>query len=208
MRRAAATPHLSPAKLSTNIHEAGHGVMTILAGFLTQYITNIPNKTSAGRMYWAPGQRTPFAIVRDIATSDAHGRALIYVAGVAAVREITGDHATLRGADETCARTFARTIGDDEDAVVEALCTEAQRVFMNEHVRNATVCVASRLERDRVVSGAEIERRILDVGLTRIEPLQFRTASRESHQRGTVLGNGAFVDAASPQYFFTKRRST
>lgn len=201
------------ATRSTNIHEAGHGVMTVLVGFLTQYITNIPDETSGGRMYWATGQRTPFAIVHGIATSEARARALIYVAGVAAVRVILAQHDELRGADDTCARAFAKTISANEDAAVRELLADAGGIFANEHVRNATIAIADQLDRERVVSGSDIERRIDDVGLLRMEPLRFdasrteRRANTASATHAAVLGNSAFLDAASPQYFFNERRS-
>jgi hypothetical protein len=191
----------------TNIHEAGHGVMAVLTGLRMRYITNIPDATTAGRMHWAPGHEAPFTIAAAVAANEPRARALVSVAGVAAVQEILGVPSALRGADDDAARAFAQNVDDDADMVLQTLCDDARRLFRNEHVRDATIAVATRLEREHIVTGVEVERRVLDVGLTRIEPLQSASLRTERPRHAAVLGSSAFVDVVSPRYFFINWRS-
>ena len=201
---------MKPSRLfMTSVHEAGHGIMAILVGFHSRYVTNLRDATSLGRMYWAPGQRAPFRRVLPIATSEERARALVFVAGVAAERVLLGTDARLASIDAEKAREFVQTAGA-KDETVEILLSDAEKVFADEHVRNATLTIAHQLRRDRVVLGADIEAIIEGVGLMRGDAVLLRAAlgrtvddevGRRPHGRG-VLGNAGFIDSTSTRYFF------
>lgn len=191
----------------TSVHEAGHGIMAILVGFLSRYVTNLRDSTSLGRMYWAPGQRALFKVVHGIATSEERARALVFVAGVAAERALAGTDAQLASIDAEHARAYGRTTAVGEDVAVRDLLSDAEKVFADEHVRNATLTIAHQLLRDRVVFGPDMEAVIEGVGLQRGDAVLLRAAhptTGETRRRvgGGLIGDSAFVDAGSLRYFF------
>lgn len=191
--------------LATSIHECGHGVMALLVGLAPLYVTNIPDATSGGRMYWAPGRRARFQLVDDVIVSDDHALALVYVAGVAAVRVLAETAADLAAVDEEHARAYARSADDDEERGVRALLSAAEAVFLNEHVRNATLALAYQLVRDRVVPNTAIESMIESVGLQRADATVHHMSSARIARDGTassILGDRAFTERMSTRYFF------
>ncbi len=199
------------------MHEAGHGVMNHLVGYRTRYLTNIADASSLGRMYGTLERCPPFRIVRGVATSEERARALVNVAGVAAVCTLLGEPAQLLGLDADRANAYGRTIAADGAAVVRQLLIDAESLFATEHVRNVTVAIAHRLARDHVVLGSDIQTLLEGVGLERDEtttsgvPVQRVATSipRSTIQHGGrgLLGDEAFVDATSPRYFFINSRS-
>lgn len=191
--------------LVTSIHECGHGVMALLVGLAPLYVTNIPDATSGGRMYWAPGRRARFQLVDDVVVSDDHALALVYVAGVAAVRVLAETAADLAAVDEKHARAYARSIDNDEERGVRALLSSAEDVFSNEHVRNATLALAHQLVRDRVVPNTAIESMIESVGLQRSAATVHQMSSARIARDGTassILGDRSFTERMSTRYFF------
>lgn len=185
-------------------------MMAILVGFHARYVTNLRDATSLGRMYWAPGQRAPFRLVLPIATSEERARALVFVAGVAAERVLLGTDAQLASIDAEKAGEFAETAGRGKDETVQSLLSDAEKVFADEHVRNATFTIAHQLLRDRVVLGADIEAIIDGVGLLRGEATLLRAAlggpvddEPTSRRRGRgFVGDAGFIDSMSTRYFF------
>jgi len=201
--------------LATSVHESGHAVFAILNGFTSLYVTNIPDATSLGRMYWAPGQRATFTIVHDIATSAERALALVYVAGVAAVRVVLDTPADLASVDDERARSYGRTTSIGEEKAVRDLLADAEGIFGNEHVRNVTLSLAHRLVRERVVPGSDIEALIEAVGFRRGEETILSAASgwgrRTWETRGEsagVLGDPSFAERSSARYFFTATERT
>ncbi len=188
----------------TSVHESGHGIMASLVGFVPRYVTNLRDSTSLGRMYWNHGQCAHFKIVHGIATSEERARALVYVAGVAAERVLLGTDARLASIDEEHARAYGRTTSVGEDEEIRNLLSDAETVFADEHVRNATLTVAHRLLRDRVVFGTDIEAIIEGVGLQRreAEVVPITRGQQRRRTAASVIGDAAFIDAASPVYFF------
>lgn len=187
--------------LATSVHEIGHGVVATLDGRSTLYVTNIPDATSLGRMYWARGQRAPFSIIQDISTSAERGLALVYVAGVAAVRVVLDTPADLASVDDECARAYGRTTSIGEEAAVRNLLADAEGLFANEHVRNVTLSLAHRLVQERVVPGSDIEALLEIVGLRRGEDTIQRAPSGRRAPAG-LLGDPSFADLNSSRYFF------
>lgn len=187
--------------LATSVHEIGHGVVATLDGRSTLYVTNIPDATSLGRMYWARGQRAPFRIIQDISTSAERGLALVYVAGVAAVRVVLDTPADLASVDDECARAYGRTTSIGEEAAVRNLLADAEGLFANEHVRNVTLSLAHRLVQERVVPGSAIEALLEIVGLRRGEETLQHAPSDRRVPAG-LLGDPSFADGNSSRYFF------
>jgi hypothetical protein len=201
--------------LATSVHECGHGVMALLVGLTPLYVTNVADETSGGRMYWAQGKRPPFRIVEHLVTSDDHALALVYVAGVAAVRVVLDTPADLASVDDERARSYGRTTSIGEEAAVRKLLADAEEIFGNEHVRNVTLSLAYRLARERVVPGRDIEALIEAVGLRRGEETILSAASgRERRTLATrgqsagVLGDPSFAERSSSTYFFAGREHT
>lgn len=205
---------MSSKLFKTSVHEAGHGTMAILVGFLSRYVTNLHDSTSLGRMYWAPGRRVPFRIVHGLATSEERARALVFVAGVAAERALIGADAQLASIDAEHAKEYGRRTSAGEDAAVRMLLSDAEKVFADEHVRNATLTIAHRLLRDRSVFGSDMEAIIEGVGLQRGEEVILHAALGRSSAEGvgrrvgsSLIGDSAFVDAHSAHYFFHRAES-
>jgi hypothetical protein len=203
---------MSSKLFKTSVHEAGHGTMAILVGYLSRYVTNLRDSTSLGRMYWAPGQRVPFKVVQGLATSEERARALVFVAGVAAERALIGNDAQLASIDAEHANAYGRTTSAGEEAAVRTLLSDAEQLFADEHVRNATLTIAHRLLRDRVVFGSDMEAIIEGVGLQRGAAVILRAALGRPSVDGVprrvgngIIGDSAFVDADSTRYFFPRR---
>lgn len=111
--------------------------------------------------------------------------------------------------DAENAREYAQTVGSGEDETIQILLSDAEKVFADEHVRNATLTMAHQLLRDRVVLGVDIEAIIEGVGLLRGAATIFRAAlglpidgeaTRRRRGRGFV-GNAGFIDSTSTRYF-------
>jgi hypothetical protein len=191
--------------LATSVHECGHGVMALLVGLTPLYVTNVADQGSLGRMYWAQGKRPPFRIVEHLVTSDDHALAIVYVAGVAAVRVLAETAAELASVDDERARAYARSVDDEEERGVRALLSLAEDVFSNEHVRNATLALAYQLVRDRVVPNTAIESMIQSVGLQRADATVHQMSSaRAARERAApcILGDHSFTERMSTRYFF------
>lgn len=190
---------------TTCVHEAGHSVVAILAGLGVQYASVIPSDDAAGKMYWSSSRGPVYVPVENVVSSDATARLLVYVAGTAAVRALTGTAADLAGRDQECADEYARELRPHNvSRTVEQALRDAEALFRSvEAVRNVTLGIAYQLRRDRIVLGADVEHLLRGTGVatsTRpptAAPPPAPTAWMFRHvaERGPVLGSSAFLDS-------------